>query len=79
MSLNSINIDNMHLQQVIIHFWRITGPSKLMRVYRAIPSLIMWTLWKRRNARRHGGDINFHNMVVHVQKLIRQLIVMWFP
>ncbi|KAH0696035.1 hypothetical protein KY289_013517 [Solanum tuberosum] len=39
----------------------------------------MWTLWKRRNARKHGGDINFHNMVLQVQTLIRQLIVMWFP
>ncbi|KAH0719115.1 hypothetical protein KY285_015146 [Solanum tuberosum] len=39
----------------------------------------MWTLWKRRNARRRGGDINFHNMVLQVQTLIRQLIVMWFP
>ncbi|KAH0669829.1 hypothetical protein KY289_024322 [Solanum tuberosum] len=39
----------------------------------------MWTLWKRRNARRHSGDINFHNMVLQVQTLIRQLIVMWFP
>lgn len=74
-----INNDKMNWDKVIIKFFRLTNPIKLRSVCISIPSLIVWKLLKRRNARRHGGLISFHNMVLQVQALIRQMIVMGFP
>uniref|UniRef100_A0A0V0H4V4 Putative ovule protein n=1 Tax=Solanum chacoense TaxID=4108 RepID=A0A0V0H4V4_SOLCH len=47
------------LKQMITRWWEANTPIKLKFIFQAIPSIILWELWKRRNARRHGLDINF--------------------
>uniref|UniRef100_A0A3Q7IVI5 Uncharacterized protein n=1 Tax=Solanum lycopersicum TaxID=4081 RepID=A0A3Q7IVI5_SOLLC len=53
-----INIDGMHVHQLIITRWNHDDTIKLQMIYRAMPTLIMSTLWKRRNTITHGGNTN---------------------
>ncbi|WMV40714.1 hypothetical protein MTR67_034099 [Solanum verrucosum] len=51
---------NDNLQRMRIHMWYSEGPSKLRMVYKTLPTVITWVLWRRRNDRKHGGDLTLH-------------------
>uniref|UniRef100_M1BF38 RNase H family protein n=1 Tax=Solanum tuberosum TaxID=4113 RepID=M1BF38_SOLTU len=74
-----INIDGMHLQQLIITWWNHDAPTKLQVIYRVMPALIMWTLWKRRNTIKHGGNTTFTEMVSQIHELIRKVMKLLYP
>ncbi|KAH0730385.1 hypothetical protein KY290_001417 [Solanum tuberosum] len=47
--------------------------SIAQKLWRAIPALILWSLWKRRNHIKHGGQLNLEGMVKQVTKNIQML------
>ncbi|KAK6792023.1 hypothetical protein RDI58_011104 [Solanum bulbocastanum] len=67
------------LKQMITGWWEANTPIKLQFIFQAIPSIILWELWKRRNARRHGLDINFYKLKSRCVNTIIQLINMKYP
>lgn len=67
------------LKQMITGWWEVNTPIKLKFIFQAIPSIILWELWKRRNARRHGLDINFYKLKSQCVNTIIQLINMKYP
>ncbi|KAK6793920.1 hypothetical protein RDI58_007373 [Solanum bulbocastanum] len=46
---------------------------------KAVPSIIIWELWKRRNNLKHGGTISFNILVYQVNANIWQLAKFKFP
>ncbi|KAK4721618.1 hypothetical protein R3W88_011851 [Solanum pinnatisectum] len=78
-SCAGLNIEGMHLQQIITAWWEHKASHKLTQILKAIPAIIMWALWKRRNTRRHGKDHSFNWMNHHCQETIHQLIRVKFP
>lgn len=60
------------IQQAIVSWWTEESNPKLTRMFRAIPAIIMWTLWKRRNYIKHGGSVPFAGMVLQVQEVIKK-------
>lgn len=46
---------------------------------KAISAIIIWKLWKIRNARRHNKDISFNKMYYQYQLTVHQLIRNNFP
>ncbi|KAH0669175.1 hypothetical protein KY289_023668 [Solanum tuberosum] len=69
-----LNIKGMHLQLLITTWWKLDGPTKLQVMYKAIPSIIMWTLWKRRNAKKHGERVCYTDLVWQVQDIIKKFM-----
>lgn len=61
--------------QTIKCWWYAEAPSKLRFVFRAIPALILWSLWKRRNHIKHGGQLHLDGLVQQVTKQIQMLIM----
>lgn len=56
-SFADINIEGMNLRQVV-NIWRSQqGKTKLRHIYKIVPGFIMWELWRRRNSRRHGKNM----------------------
>ncbi|XP_059306276.1 uncharacterized protein LOC132057675 [Lycium ferocissimum] len=53
-----INIQNLQLSQVINQWWDTPVNSHVKYIFQAIPSIIVWELWKRRNAIKHGGKMS---------------------
>ena len=43
----------MHLQQLIITWWKFELLPQLQGVMRAMPTINMWTIWKRRSSIKH--------------------------
>ncbi|KAH0663944.1 hypothetical protein KY285_028886 [Solanum tuberosum] len=78
-NLKSMQMESMHLQQLIINWWKHSYNAKLEVVMRAMPTIIMWTLWKRRNNLKHGGTTTYNEMVMQVQKEVRKLIKLQHP
>lgn len=78
-SFARIRIEGLQLQSIIGEWWSRTKTPKLQQIYNAIPALICWELRKRRNNRRHGGDVSIHAMIQHVHVNIHFLIRTLFP
>ncbi|KAK4732460.1 hypothetical protein R3W88_025448 [Solanum pinnatisectum] len=74
-----INTDKMHLQQLITSWWKLTGPAKLQAVYKTMPTIVMWTLWKRRNARKHGENVSYTSMEWQIQDIVKKFIKVSYP
>ncbi|WMV08191.1 hypothetical protein MTR67_001576 [Solanum verrucosum] len=72
-------MEGMLLQQLIIAWWKQKASPKLQEVYRAIPTIILWTIWKRRNVIKHGSNIRYEEMVNQVVGVVRQLIKAKYP
>ncbi|XP_019256417.1 PREDICTED: uncharacterized protein LOC109234822 [Nicotiana attenuata] len=45
-------------QMVIRHWWYAQCCPKLKPLFQAVPAIITWELWKRRNAGKHGGSVS---------------------
>ncbi|KAK4721760.1 hypothetical protein R3W88_011993 [Solanum pinnatisectum] len=59
-------------------WWQVkAGNSK--QVLKDVPTIIMWELWKRRNAIRHGKGYTFNRMSYQCHLIIFQLIKVKFP
>ncbi|KAH0669679.1 hypothetical protein KY289_024172 [Solanum tuberosum] len=57
-----IDIEDMHWKQIIMTWWTIDTTPKLVTVYRVMPAIIIWIIWKRRNEIKHGGNVAFMEM-----------------
>lgn len=69
-----IQLEGKHLKQLILTWWDCPGPAKLRRVFQAVLAIVMWELWKRRNAIRHGNDYSFNWMLHQSLQTIAQVI-----
>ncbi|XP_060202140.1 uncharacterized protein LOC132630587 [Lycium barbarum] len=72
-SCAGINIEGLQLSQVIIKCWK-HGPTKVQQLLKAIPAVIMWEIWKRRNKIKHGGNMTISRLEYQVHKTIWQLV-----
>ncbi|KAH0665329.1 hypothetical protein KY285_026535 [Solanum tuberosum] len=68
-----------NLKQMITEWWKRNTPIKIQFLFQAIPIIIVWELWKRRNARRHGMDTSFFKLRNQCVNTIIQLIKMKYP
>lgn len=74
-----IDLENMHLQQLLITWWRIQAPSKLNKVLKMVPALVMWELWRRRNALRHDERYSLNWMSYQCHKALFYYIKQLLP
>lgn len=74
-----INMEGIQLKHLIIKWWEHKATNKLQQILKAVPSVIIWELWKRRNARRHGNEVTYSWMFHQCQLTIHQLIKVKYP
>lgn len=43
-SARGFTVTGIHLQQMVIQWWKVKGPSKIRNIYRIVPALILWKL-----------------------------------
>lgn len=69
-----IQVEGKHLKQLILTWWDCPGLAKLRRVFQAVLAIVIWELWKRRNAIRHENDYSFNWMLHQSLQTIAQVI-----
>lgn len=69
-----INMVDIQLQMMVKRWWTVAGNKKIQQLCKAIPPLILWDLWKRRNCRRHGWKVTLNTMIHNIQSNARWLI-----
>ncbi|XP_060195442.1 uncharacterized protein LOC132624727 [Lycium barbarum] len=69
-----ISMEGMQLQQLIVNWWKAPVTNRLKQIYAAVPSIIMWELWKRRNGIKHGHrKVNssvIYLVLISIQRLL---------
>lgn len=74
-----INCKGLQLYQMIIKWWTHQCSTKLKQVIKAVPSIILLEIWKRRNIMKHGGRVSFEKLVHQINTSICKLIRSRFP
>ncbi|KAH0761002.1 hypothetical protein KY290_017075 [Solanum tuberosum] len=74
-----ININGLSLQQLIYRWWEHKISNKLGQILKAVPTIIMWELWRRRNDIKYGNETSYNWMYHQCQLTIHQLIRIKFP
>ncbi|KAM3340710.1 hypothetical protein P3S68_028344 [Capsicum galapagoense] len=64
---------------MVVLWWTKKSTSKLNMIFKAVPAIIMWILWKRRNTIKHDGSTHLNGMVCQVQQVIKKLIKTTYP
>lgn len=78
-SCAGININGLTLQQLIFKWWEHKASTKVQQILQAVPAVIMWELWKRRNSYKHGKEVSYTNLYYQCQLIIYQLVRTKFP
>ncbi|XP_060195138.1 uncharacterized protein LOC132624361 [Lycium barbarum] len=65
-----LNIQNLQLSQVINLWWDAPVNQHVKYIFQEVPAIIVWELWKRRNAIRHGGKMSKVKLVYRIMHSI---------
>ncbi|XP_055823945.1 uncharacterized protein LOC129892399 [Solanum dulcamara] len=71
-----ISMEGVQLQQLIVNWWKAPVTNRLKQVYAAVPSIIMWELWKRRNGIKHGYR-KINSPVIYLVLISIQILVLY--
>ncbi|XP_060211804.1 uncharacterized protein LOC132639369 [Lycium barbarum] len=73
-SLAGINIEGLQLQQIIVKWWQQPVNNRLKPVFYAMPAIVLWELWKRRNAYKHGERKSVGRCIYQIYVTIQNLV-----
>ncbi|XP_075091557.1 uncharacterized protein LOC142171757 [Nicotiana tabacum] len=68
-----------HPQEESIEHIFVTSPTaskccpKLKTLFQAVPDIITWELWKRRNVGKHGGSMSTNRVIHEINRTLHQL------
>ncbi|XP_070041628.1 uncharacterized protein [Nicotiana tomentosiformis] len=67
---------------IIRHWWYAQCCPKLKPLFQAIPAIINWEQWKRRNVGKHGGSMSTNRVIHDINRTLHQLARVrysWIP
>ncbi|XP_070035218.1 uncharacterized protein [Nicotiana tomentosiformis] len=73
MGATGITVQLIQLKQIIRHWWYAQCCPKLKPLFQAVPVIITWELWKRRNASKHGGLVSTNRVIHEINRTLHQL------
>ncbi|KAK4718156.1 hypothetical protein R3W88_016494 [Solanum pinnatisectum] len=74
--------NQIHFLQLVVtikKWWKVDSPAKLISLYKSIPAFILWHVWRRRNATRHGESMNFSNLIFEINRSLYNLARTRYP
>ncbi|XP_060212008.1 uncharacterized protein LOC132639585 [Lycium barbarum] len=67
------------VRQLLQVWWNTDCPSKFRPIFKAIPMVTMWQIWKWRNTVLHGGRMSINKVIYEINMIIYQMSRMRFP
>ncbi|KAH0679665.1 hypothetical protein KY289_020902 [Solanum tuberosum] len=68
----------IQLKQSIKKWWDIQGNTRQKVIFQAIPNLILWFLWKRRNTVLHGGNYTTSKVIWDINSTVQKFMKLKF-
>ncbi|XP_070004881.1 uncharacterized protein [Nicotiana sylvestris] len=69
-----LSLEGFNLHQAMVKCWTTKVIPRLKPIFQALPSIIVWELWKRRNNNKHGEAMSTNRVVYQVCNTIQSLI-----
>lgn len=69
-----ISINGMSLQQAMAKCWIVQVVPRLKPIFQALPSIILWELWKRRNCQKHGEMVTISRIIYQISTSLQSLV-----
>lgn len=66
------------MKQAIKKWWDVQGNARQKVFFQAIPNLILWFLWKRRNSVLHGGNYTTSKVIWDINSTAQKFIKVKF-
>ncbi|KAH0678618.1 hypothetical protein KY284_019703 [Solanum tuberosum] len=74
-SFAGINIEGLSLRESIMKWWGVQSKAAIKSYYRALPTFIIWELWRRRNKKKHEGrSLSLPRIIHNVARNMHMLI-----
>ncbi|XP_019252907.1 PREDICTED: uncharacterized protein LOC109231725 [Nicotiana attenuata] len=74
-----ISMEGITLHQAIIKCWTAEVIPRLKPIMQALPSVILWELWKRRNSYKYGYSVTINRVVYQISTTMQSLIKLRKP
>ncbi|XP_060200867.1 uncharacterized protein LOC132629156 [Lycium barbarum] len=74
-----VQVTRVQLHQTIRNLWAVACDENVKPIIQALPAIITWELWKRRNTIKHGGKISFKRVVHEVNNNLYFLTRVRYP
>ncbi|KAH0712187.1 hypothetical protein KY289_008146 [Solanum tuberosum] len=68
----------VQVKQVLLKWWDAKGNSRQKMTFNAIPNVILWFLWKRRNTILHDGSYPTNRVIWDISNTIKNFIKLKF-
>ncbi|XP_060194951.1 uncharacterized protein LOC132624144 [Lycium barbarum] len=78
-STNGIDINGMHLQQIILKWWSADMRPRLKAFYNVVLSIVVFDLWKKRNRDKYNNKVIDARVLYQASTLIQQLVKLRKP
>ncbi|XP_075074578.1 uncharacterized protein LOC142162156 [Nicotiana tabacum] len=73
-SYAGLSLEGLSLHQAIVKCWTLKVIPRLKQIFLALPSIIVWELWKMRNISKHGEPVSTNRVVFQICTTIQSLI-----
>lgn len=68
------SLEGFTLQQAVVRSWTAHVILRHKSVFQALPSIIVWELWKRRNNYKYGDVVTISRVIYHVSSTLQALV-----
>lgn len=69
-----ISMEGLSLHQAITKCWTAQVVPRLKPIFQALPTIILWELWKRRNNYKHGEIDSISRVIYQVSSTLQALV-----
>ncbi|XP_075084871.1 uncharacterized protein LOC142168109 [Nicotiana tabacum] len=74
LSWAGISLEGLSLHQAIVRYWTASVVPRLQTIMQALPSVIVWELWKRRNGNKYGEAVTINSVIFQVSSSLQSLV-----
>ncbi|XP_019234932.1 PREDICTED: uncharacterized protein LOC109215344 [Nicotiana attenuata] len=74
LSRSGITMEGLTMHQAITRCWTAKVCPRLKPVMQALPSCVVWELWKRRNSMKYGDAVSTSRVIYQVLSILQGLV-----
>lgn len=72
-------MEGLYLHRAIVKCWTVKVVPRLEPILQAVPAVIIWELWKRRNSSKHGEAISVNRVIYQASSVLQSIIQVTKP